>query len=115
MHTTTKATRQVNCLEALIKDIPNRSFPLEKIILFGSFASNRFHPRSDLDLCLIHPSAQSPTPTEKVAIESYFDHLVGQQMDVDYVYATPEKLTTGSQVFASIRKEGLILWERSGK
>ena len=110
-----KINRKVKCLQALIKNIPQENFPLQKIIIFGSFATNRFNERSDLDLCLVHDEDTTPTWQEKVTIESYFDHQVGQEMDVDFLYTTPFKLRTGSQVFNSIRKEGLVLWEHTGK
>jgi len=110
----TKINRKVKCLESLIVDMEYRKFPLRQIILFGSFSTNNFHERSDLDLCLIHDDGREPTCTEKVAIESYVDSHVGEEMNVDFLYATPIKLENGRQVFDSIRKEGLILWQHSG-
>ena len=110
----TKINRKIRCLEALLDSITSRSFPLQKIILFGSFATKSFDEYSDLDLCLIYEKDKVPSCREKVEIEGYIDDLVGDEMDVDFVYATDEKLEAGSQVFDSIRKEGLILWEHTG-
>jgi len=110
----TKINRKVKRLEALIGDIANKDFPLEKIIIFGSFASKSFHERSDLDLCLVHEDNKEPTCKEKVEIESYIDSMVSDEMEVDFLYTSFTKLKTGSQVFNSIRKKGLILWEHTG-
>jgi len=110
----TKINRKVKCLESLITNIQRMEFPLQQIILFGSFSTNNFHERSDLDLCLIHEVDREPTCTEKVAIESYIDNFVSEEMSVDFLYTTPTKLETGRQVFSSIRKEGLVLWQHSG-
>lgn len=111
----TKINRKIKCIESLISDIRTKDFPLKKIILFGSFTTNTFHERSDLDLCLIHEEDNEPSCTDKVRIESYFDDIVGEEMGVDFMYTTPVKLETGNQVFNSIRREGLVLWERSGQ
>ena len=110
----TKINRKVRCLESLIADITAKDFPLQKIILFGSFATKNFHERSDLDLCLIHEAEKEPSCRKKVAIEAYIDSLVGDEMDVDFLYTTPAKLETGNQVFSSIRRDGFVLWEHSG-
>lgn len=110
----TKINRKAKCVESLIVDINPKKFPLQRIILFGSFVTNNFHERSDLDLCLIHEEGREPTCREKVEIESYIDSIVGEEMGVDFLYATPAKLETGNQVFNSIRRDGLILWEHFG-
>lgn len=110
----TKVNRKVKCLETLIANIGTKDFPLQKIILFGSFATKQFNERSDLDLCLVHEADKEPACREKVEIEAYIDNFVGDEMDVDFLYTTLNKLEEGNQVFESIRKEGLVLWEHSG-
>ena len=111
----TKINRKVRCVESLLENLPVQTFPLRKILLFGSFVKNTFTERSDLDLCLIFDIGKEPTCTEKVIIEAYFDDMVGQEMDVDYVYASLAKVEGGNQVFDSIRKEGVVIWEHIGK
>ena len=73
-----------------------------------------FRENSDLDLCLIYNEGNEPSLRQKVEIEAYIDDFVGEEMGVDFLYATPLKLETGAGVFDSIRKEGRILWEHSG-
>lgn len=110
----TKINRKVRCVEALLASVKTKTFPLYKIILFGSFSTGKFHERSDLDLCLVYEADKEPSHQDKVWIESYIDDIVGHEMNVDYVYAPLARLTDGCQVFDSIRKEGLVLWEHSG-
>ena len=101
----TKINRKVKCLETLIADIGAKSFPLYKIILFGSFTGNSFHERSDLDLCLVYEDRE-PTCKEKIEIENYVDDFVGHEMNVDFVYTSLTKLTTGCQVFKTSESLG---------
>ena len=110
-----KVNRKVKCIETLVSEITEKDFPLESVIMFGSFATGTFHERSDLDLCLVHDDDKEPTYGEKVEIESYFDKIVGAEMAVDYIYVPVMKMKTGNQVFNSIRESGLVLWEHSGK
>ena len=109
-----KINRKVKCLEALIADISSREFPLQKIIMFGSFVTDKFSEKSDLDLCFVYEKDKELSCAEKIEIESYIDNIVGCEMDIDFLYTSPEVLETGKQVFNSIRKEGLVLWEHSG-
>ena len=110
----TKINKKVKNLENLIADISTKEFPLQKIILFGSFVTNEFNEKSDLDLCLVYGDGITLSCRQKVEIESYIDSLVGDEMDVDFLYTTLEKLNSGGQVFNNIRREGLVLWEHSG-
>jgi|GEM_PF-6640775 len=111
----TKINRKVKCLENLISNIGLKKFPLLKIILFGSFVSGDFHERSDLDLCFVFDEDKEPTIREKIEIESYFDAAVGAEMDVDFLYATNERVIEGDRVFKNIREKGVVLWKHTGE
>ena len=109
-----KINRKIKSLENLISDIKSKELPLQRVILFGSFATNNFNEKSDLDLCLVYEKDKKPSCKDMVEIEAYIDSLVSHEMCVDFMYATSEQIETGSRVFNSIRREGLVLWEHSG-
>ena len=111
MHTqSTKIERMKKAVNALISDIKSRTFPADKIILFGSIAKDCIHERSDMDICIV--SEEELTIPQKREIENYFFDMVQDEFVPDFVYCNIDTLKTGTQVFSSIRNEGKVLYER---
>jgi len=96
-------------INALISDIKAQAFPVEKIILFGSVLKKEFNEYSDLDICIVHKDEL--TERQLREIELYFKETVSDEINVDFVYCTLDKLMNGEHVFESIRREGVVLYE----
>ena len=103
-----KLVRMKSALNDLISDIQTRSFPVDTIIMFGSVAKNSFNEHSDLDICVV--SDDSLSERQQREIESYFNDVLRNEIDVDFTYCTHGILASGSQVFRRIRNEGRILY-----
>ena len=81
-----------------------------KIVLFCSYATGKFQPDSDLDICLALDELPR-TKEEVIRLRNIDDELdVGR--DVDVVICNTEKYKTGGLVFDYIRRDGVIIYER---
>jgi predicted nucleotidyltransferase len=107
--------RKKKSIEKLITNIKTLTFPVQKIILFGSVLTEKFNEHSDLDLCLICENEENLTLRQKNEIESYFYDTLGEETSVDFIYTTLDKLKNGDKVFKSLREKGRVLWEHIGK
>ena len=103
-----KIIRMKRCLNALIVDISNKSFDVDRIILFGSVARGDFNERSDLDVCVVSENIDS---RQRLEIGHYFEEFLEDEIEVDFIFCNMETLMEGVSVFQSIREEGLILYE----
>ena len=101
--------RKKRAINALIADIKTRSFPVDMIILFGSALNKNFNEYSDLDICIVHK--QELKERQLRELELYFKDAVSNEVDIDFVYCSADKLQSGQHVFESIRKEGRVLYE----
>ena len=109
MDTEVKLNRMKRAVNDLITDIKTRTFPVDRIILFGSVVNGGFNEYSDLDVCICHENEL--TIRQMREIEMYFKDALSDEMDVDFIYCTHEKLRDGQHVFERIRKEGRVLYE----
>ena len=105
-----KQVRMKQAANALFADIKARTFPAEKIIIFGSFARDGIHERSDMDICVV--SDKDLTIPEMREIENYFHDMSHGEFEIDFTYCDNKTLRTGKQVFERIRKEGRVIYER---
>lgn len=106
--------RKVDAVNAMIANISHENFPLCYIIMFGSVLTDNFDENSDLDICFIHDDDIALTHEEQNAIERFFRQSVGNEVELDYIYATLSTFFSGQDVFESIRNEGVVLWKRTG-
>ena len=85
----------------------------EKIILFGSLATDRIHEWSDIDLLIIKETEKRPLDR---ALEAY-SLLDNYREPVDIIVYTPAEvellLNEGSFFVADILTEGRILYEKT--
>ena len=105
-----KQIRMKIAINNLLSDIKNKTFPVEKIILFGSVAKNNIHERSDMDICIVADSALEIRQMRE--IENYFYEMAQGEYSMDYIYCDTEKLMNGDRVFEHIRKDGRIIYDR---
>jgi len=106
-----KLIRMKRAVNALISDIRNQYFPVDKIIIFGSVLNDSFNEYSDLDICLV--CDDELTEKQMRTIENYIQNMLCGEISADFIYCTHEKLEFGQQVFESIREKGKILYERA--
>jgi predicted nucleotidyltransferase len=93
-----KTAKQKDLLDDVLKEVLQQ-FPQVKLcILFGSLATGKQHPASDLDLAV---KADHPlTLDEKIAIISALAERTGRPIDLIDLYKAPEPL------LGQILKEG---------
>jgi len=103
-----KLVRMKRAVNALISDVKNREFPADIIILFGSVLGSDFNEYSDLDVCIVHDNELSDRQNRELA--AYFNKMLNDEMEVDFIFCDREKLKNGTHVFESIRKHGRVLY-----
>jgi len=110
-----KLERKVKLINNMISSISNKVFPLSYIVIFGSVLTDKFDENSDLDICFIHEDESTLSSTQQNDIERFFRQSVGEEMELDYTYATLSTFLLGKDVFEDIRNKGLILWKHIGQ
>lgn len=97
-------------LKSLAKRI-GESLPIEKIILFGSYAYGKPHRDSDVDLFIVMKSKKRPA--ERVMIVS--DLIYPRPFPIDIIVRTPQelkkRLSSGDFFVEEILKKGEILYQ----
>ena len=103
-----------NKIEAAVRRIVENNNP-QKIILFGSYATNNFNEHSDLDLLIIK---ETNLPSHKRGREIR-KNLRGLKIPIDIVVYTPEEIKEWKEerhsFISKILKEGKIIYERETK
>jgi len=98
-------------IKTIVKAIAE-NFPVEKIILFGSYADDNATIDSDLDLFVI---METDKPKHKRAVPLYllFKHT---PCAMDIVVYTPEEVTmwngTVNHIITDVLKTGKVVYER---
>jgi predicted nucleotidyltransferase len=110
-----KCSRIKASVERLIDDIALQSLPVKCVILFGSTITGRYNELSDIDLCVVHDQEgeyydADANFSSRCLIENYVRSTVDEDVDVDFIHCTPHRLLNGSDVFSSIRKEGVVMY-----
>jgi predicted nucleotidyltransferase len=83
---------------------------IRQVILFGSQVKNTATIMSDIDFAIV---ADNPRLIDRKALNNIAENF---DIPCDFVYTTPEALRLANKeldVNNSIRKEGIIIWERS--
>ncbi|EKE00139.1 MAG: DNA polymerase beta protein [uncultured bacterium] len=99
-------------IEAFTRDLKS-IIPVEKVILFGSYATNTNHPDSDVDLAFISPSFEGMDYLSRLKLigskRRYYDFAV------DYFGFTPEEYENASPLttLGEIRETGEVLNTKS--
>jgi predicted nucleotidyltransferase len=92
---------QLEILQNIFKKYPN----LEKVLIFGSRASDNFKPYSDIDLCLF--GKIKPSDLDKINNDIVQSNLL---FYVDLVYVDDVK---DQKISTNINKYGKVLWEKA--
>ncbi len=95
----------------IAKEIANRFNP-EKIVLFGSYASNRENPDSDVDFLIVMES-DLPHYQRSVPLQLMFRPM---PCAVDFLIFTPEEVNNWNgipnHIITEALKNGKIIYER---
>jgi len=89
-----------------------RSFSVEKIILFGSFANGKPRKDSDLDLFIVMKTRKRPAQ-RRIAVSRLFKD---REMPMDFIVKTPAeikaRLAMGDHFIKTILEKGSVLYEK---
>ena len=97
-----------NDIADIVNDFSHSQFSdnIKKIILFGSFATKKYHPDSDIDIAVV-----VETPPQKKQLADYYLITDNIQRDTDLLFCTEEQLSSGKYVYSEILREGVIVYE----
>ena len=79
---------------------------VKKIILFGSFAKNKYQPDSDIDIAVV-----VKTKPEKSQLSDYYLITDSIKRETDLLFCTEEQLLSGKNVYSEIQREGVVVYE----
>ncbi|MCL2060109.1 MAG: nucleotidyltransferase domain-containing protein [Oscillospiraceae bacterium] len=77
-----------------------------KIILFGSFANNKYQPDSDIDIAVV---VKKKPDNENIADYCLITDNI--KRSVDMLFCTEKQLYSGQYVFSEIIREGVVIYE----
>ena len=79
---------------------------IKKIILFGSFANNKYQPDSDIDIAVVVKNKP-----KKNQLADYYLITDNIRRDTDLLFCTEEQLLSGKYVYSEILREGVTVYE----
>jgi len=82
------------------------AFNIKKIILYGSYAKNRYQPDSDVDIAVV-----LITMPEKKERRNY-TQAVDLERDIDLLFCSEMQLESNKMVYRSINERGVLLYEQ---
>lgn len=89
-------------------------FRPQKVILFGSYARGDFNPESDVDLLVVMDTKLKPVHQE-IEICKKIEYHFGLDILVYTPQAVTERLALGDSFLKEVLKEGIVLYESTGK
>jgi len=104
-----KIVRMKRAINALLEQIQNKSFPVERIILFGSVLTQKFNEYSDLDLCIVVDRELSSRDLRM--FEQEMQESLDGEIEANFIYCTSSKLEKGEYVFQDIKEKGVTVWQ----
>jgi predicted nucleotidyltransferase len=95
-----------------VGELVKKEFNVEKVILFGSFASGEPSPSSDLDILVIMDTKLKPYK-QSTLIRMRLDEKLGVKVPIDLIVRTPqqinERLNLGDFFIKNILTNGVNL------
>jgi uncharacterized protein len=93
-----------NEIALFIQILENEKLPIEKIILFGSFAHGKPHKWSDIDLCVVSPKFKDPVR----AMQYLITHRPGDEVPaIEPIGFNPRDFKEGGGLIDEIKKTGI--------
>ena len=80
---------------------------ISKIILFGSYATGKYQPDSDIDISVV----LNELPEKKRRI---YKQAIDREMDreIDLLFCSKEQLLSNNFVYNRINEQGIVLYEQ---
>ena len=96
----------VDKVNAIVDALMNEFFHnIYKIILFGSYATNKWQPDSDIDLAVV--LNELPEMKDRIKYK-----LAVDIEDADMLFCAKEQLDGDGPVFKRIKEHGILLYEQ---
>ena len=97
-----------NDISGIVENFSHSQFSdnIKKIILFGSFANQKYQPDSDIDIAVVVKNKP-----EKNQLADYYLITDNIRRDTDLLFCTEEQLLSGKYVYSEIQREGVIIYE----
>ncbi len=93
-------------------EILKNSIDPDKVILFGSRATNNFSIDSDYDICIIKKNVNH----KRKLAQAVYKSLFGSGLSVDVIVETPEMFIELQQnpylIYQQIYKKGIVIYEK---
>ena len=95
-------------IDGIVKNFSHSQFSgnIKKIILFGSFANNKYQPDSDIDIAVVVNNKP-----QKNQLADYYLITDNIQRDTDLLFCTEEQLLSGKYIYSEILREGVTVYE----
>ncbi|MDR1706157.1 MAG: nucleotidyltransferase domain-containing protein [Clostridiales bacterium] len=90
-------------VSALLEKFPDN---IGKIILFGSYATGKYQPGSDIDIAVV--LNELPDAKER----RHYKHAVDIERELDLLFCTREQLERNMFVHKWINEQGVVLYEQ---
>ncbi|TFF85764.1 MAG: nucleotidyltransferase domain-containing protein [Promethearchaeota archaeon] len=89
---------------------PNHDHNLEKLILFGSVATEKYSPGSDVDVLLVTTNKRE---TNDLFSNFKMKILLKYSVIINALYASPREFNSSIEpIYSTIKNEGKLLWEK---
>ena len=96
-----------NDIALVIETLLNKfAAEIHSIILFGSYAKDKYQPDSDIDLAVV-----LNTLPEKKDRRAY-SQAVDLDREIDLLFCSIEQLKSNTMVYRSIKEQGVVLYEQ---
>ena len=96
----------IRTINTLISELSKNDIPVEKAVLFGSYARGNFNSYSDIDLALISEKFIGNRFLDKELIRKY---IVNVNTDISPVPFRPDDFNENNLLAREILKEGIVI------
>ena len=79
---------------------------ISKIILFGSYATCKYQPDSDIDLAVV--LNQMPDIKDR----RLYKQAIDMEREIDLLFCTKEQLASDALVYKWVNQEGVVVYEQ---
>ncbi|MFH0856376.1 MAG: nucleotidyltransferase domain-containing protein [bacterium] len=106
-------TRIPKALEKKIKEyvkiLKKDNLPINKVILFGSYAKGSQHKWSDVDLCIVSPKFDNPLEaTDYLWQKTIFN----MKYTIEPIGFSPKDFRESSSLINEIKKTGIVIYKK---
>jgi len=96
----------MSAIHSYIALLQEDHFPIEKVVLFGSYAKGRAHQWSDIDLCIISPKFRNSWKATRYLWSKRSSDL---GLTIEPVGFSPTDYSDTSPLLAEIKRTGITI------